>query len=114
MFQKGQKVVCIDDQFPREVHVVYAQLPKKDSVYTVRAVYIGRGKMLNAGHVKGLGNKPGDSDGEIGILLEELKNPADMFNLHGQELGFNAERFRSMDEISEDVVHEEPAELAVH
>ena len=114
MFQKGQKVVCIDDQFPREVHVVYAQLPKKDSVYTVRAVYIGRGKMLNAGHVKGLGNKPGDSDGEIGILLEELKNPADMFNLHGQELGFNAERFRSMEEISEDVVQEEPAELAMH
>ncbi len=114
MFQKGQKVVCIDDQFPREVHTVYAQLPKKDSIYTVRAVYIGRGKMLNAGHVKGLSNKPGDSDGEIGILVEELKNPADMFNLHGQELGFNAERFRTMDEISEDVVHHEPAELVAH
>ena len=114
MFQKGQKVVCIDDQFPREVHTVYAQLPKKDSVYTVRAVYIGRGKMLNAGHVKGLSNKPGDSDGEIGILVEELRNPADMFNLHGQELGFNAERFRTMEEISEDVVHHEPAELVAH
>ncbi len=114
MFQKGQKVVCIDDQFTREVHLVYTQLPKKDTTYTVRAVYIGRGKMLNAGHLKGLSNKPGDSDGEIGILVEELKNPADMFNLHGQELGFNAERFRSVEEISEDVFHEEPAELAAH
>ena len=114
MFQKGQKVVCIDDSFPREVRLVYAQLPKKDSVYTVRAVYIGRGKLLNAGHVKGLSNKPGDSDGEIGILLEELKNPPDIFNVHRQELGFNAERFRTMETASEDESLEVPAELAVH
>jgi hypothetical protein len=114
MFQKGQKVVCIDDSFPREVQLVYRQLPKKDSVYTVRAVYIGRGKMLNAGHMKGLNNKPGDSDGEIGILLEELKNPADAFNVHRQELGFNAERFRTMETVSEDETLEVPAELAAH
>ncbi len=114
MFQKGQKVVCIDDSFPREVQLVYRQLPKKDSVYTVRAVYIGRGKMLNAGHMKGLNNKPGDSDGEIGILLEELKNPADAFNVHRQELGFNAERFRTMETVSEHETLEVPAELAAH
>ncbi len=116
MFQKGQKVVCINDSFPKEVHLVYSQLPKKDSVYTVRAVYIGRGKMLNAGHVKGLSNKPGDSDGEIGILLEELKNPVDMFNVHRQELGFNSERFRTMETTTneEELVESVPAELALN
>lgn len=32
MFSKGQKVVCINDDFPPEAAVLFAELPKKDSV----------------------------------------------------------------------------------
>lgn len=87
MFQKGQKIVCINDDFPSLARKLYAQLPKKDSVYTVRAVYIGRGNYTAAGS--------GKMEGEIGVLLEEIRNPTDpalRTGLNG-ELGFNSERF---------------------
>ena len=87
MFQKGQKVVCINDDFPSPARKLYVQLPKKDSVYTVRAVYIGRGNYTAAGS--------GRMEGEIGVLLEEIRNPTDpslKAGLSG-ELGFNSERF---------------------
>ncbi|MBL6763419.1 MAG: hypothetical protein ISQ14_00575 [Verrucomicrobiae bacterium] len=109
MFQVGQQVVCIDDAFSKLVRAVYVQLPEEGKIYTVRAVYVGRGKIIN--------RKPGSSDGEIGILLQELKNPPDPKHLGGNELGFNSERFRSLSELSEDEVmhyHDEatePAEL---
>ena len=94
MFVKGQKVVCINDEFPDAALLLYSQLPKKDSVYTVRSVYIGRGNYTRA--------ESGQKDGEIGLLLEELLNPRDPSlknNLQG-ELGFNSERFAPL-------VHEE-------
>lgn len=94
MFVKGQKVVCVNDQFPAAALKLYSQLPKKDSVYTVRSVYIGRGNYTLA--------KSGQMEGEIGLLLEELINPRDpslKANLTG-ELGFNSERFAPL-------VHEE-------
>ncbi|MGB0581699.1 MAG: hypothetical protein ACPGVU_18540 [Limisphaerales bacterium] len=96
MFQVGQQVVCIDDAFPEIVKLVYEQLPKEGDIYTVRAVYVGRGKIVN--------KTAGSSDGEIGILLQELKNPPDPGHLGGNELGFNSERFRSLTELSEDEV----------
>ncbi len=87
MFQKGQKVVCINDEFPPLAYELFDQLPKKDSVYTVRAIYIGRGNLTRA--------ESGQKDGEIGVLLEEIRNPSDpalRTGLNG-ELGFNSERF---------------------
>jgi hypothetical protein len=105
MFQVGQQVVCIDDAFPEIVKLVYTQLPEEGKIYTVRAVYVGRGKIVN--------KKPGSSDGEIGILLQELQNPPDPKHLGGNELGFNAERFRSLTELTEDEVmhyHDEQSE----
>jgi hypothetical protein len=51
MFSKGQKVVCINDDFPPEAAVLFAELPKKDKVYTVRGMYIGRGSYYR--HVSG-------------------------------------------------------------
>ena len=94
MFVKGPKVVCINDEFPAAAKKLYSQLPKRDSVYTVRSVYIGRGNYTRA--------ESGQKDGEIGLLLEELVNPRDpslKSNLQG-ELGFNSERFAPL-------VHEE-------
>lgn len=96
MFQVGQQVVCIDDAFSEIVKLVYEQLPKEGDIYTVRAVYVGRGKIVN--------KTAGSSDGEIGILLQELKNPPDPNHLGGNELGFNSERFRSLTELTEDEV----------
>jgi hypothetical protein len=91
MFVKGQKVVCINDEFPALALEMYSQLPKKDSVYTIRSVFIGRGNLTKAGS--------GQQDGEIGILLEELVNPRDpalKTGLSG-ELGFNSERFAPLE-----------------
>ena len=83
MFAKGQKVVCINDDFPPIAHELFERLPVKDKVYTVRAVYVGRGNYTKAAS--------GKQDGEIGGLLEEIVNPRDP-GLNG-ELGFNSERF---------------------
>jgi hypothetical protein len=100
MFVKGQKVVCINDVFPPGVLKLYTQLPRKDCVYTVRAVYVGRGNLLQAGS--------GQQDGEIGVLLEEVVNPRDPAlkqGLHG-ELGFNSERFAPLETDTEENTEE--------
>jgi len=96
MFQVSQQVVCIDDEFTELVRVAYEQLPKEGDIYTVRAVYVGRGKFVN--------KTAGSSDGEIGILLQELSNPPDPGHLGGNELGFKCERFRSLTELTEEEV----------
>lgn len=87
MFAKGQKVVCINDDFPPLARELFVQLPSKGKVYTVRAVYIGRGNLVRS--------ESGQKDGEIGVLLEEVRNPRDpalRTGLDG-EMGFNSERF---------------------
>jgi hypothetical protein len=42
MFQNGQRVVCIDDQFDPWVYDLYKELPKRNKTYTVRAMGAGR------------------------------------------------------------------------
>ena len=96
MFAKGQKVVCINDEFPPMARLMFKALPVKDVVYTVRAIYIGRGNYTRA--------DSGKKDGEIGVLLEELVNPRDpsmKAGLNG-ELGFNSERFAPLESDTED------------
>ena len=96
MFSKGQRVVCINDDFPPLAYELFENLPKKDSVYTVRACYIGRGNLTRA--------DSGKKDGEIGVLLEEIRNPRDpalKSGLNG-EMGFNSERFAPLEEKSDD------------
>ncbi len=110
MFTKGQKVVCINDEFPALALEMYSQLPKKGSVYTVRSVYIGRGNLTKA--------ESGQKDGEIGLLLEELVNPRDpalKTGLSG-ELGFNSERFAPLEfnHDSEAIAEEEVDEDLIH
>ncbi len=104
MFSPGQKVACVDDQFPLGIEKLYTALPKKDSTYTVRDLVPG----------VSLAN----SEGETALYLVELVNPA---NRHGIEYGFNAERFAPLqtdeDELeeaySETEYAEEEAPLAV-
>ncbi|NBW57710.1 hypothetical protein EBR43_07995 [bacterium] len=89
---KGQKVVCINDQFEPWVYKIYAEVPKKDSTYTVRDVYIGK---------QDLKDKDG---GSVGITLKEIRNPIDPTCKSGpQELGFNSERFAPLEELDSEI-----------
>jgi hypothetical protein len=85
---KGQKVVCINDTFTPTIRALYQQLPVKDDIYTIREVFLGREKIV----------KGGDS-ATVGLLLNELRNPADPFHQGQQELGFSSERFAPIQEL---------------
>jgi len=99
----GQEVVCVDDYFPGPLAKYYANLPVKGKTYTIRAVFIGRRVMHT---------KPGAADGEIGVLLQELINGTDPRNKHGQELGFNAERFRPLESMDTSTENEDELVMA--
>ena len=107
MFQVGQRVVCINDDFEPWVYDLYRSLPKKDQIYTVRAVGVGRSNPTFAvnddAEIKLTG-----AEFDMLILLKELINPDDPHSSVKQELGFRAERFAP---LQEDTVEEEEAEL---
>lgn len=69
--------MCIDDRFPPEIFIYYANLPSKNVVYTIRGVEVG----------VGLKGEP-----EIAVTLFELVNPASSTPPH-RERGFKIERF---------------------
>lgn len=95
---KGQKVVCINDQFPAIVRAIYKQLPVKGDTYTIREVFLGREKVVKAG-----------DSATVGLLLVELVNPPDPLHRGQQELGFNSERFAPLEELPDEVAEEEVA-----
>src|ERR1700760_1711232 len=84
---KGQKVVCINDEFSQFIRASYTNLPVKGVTYTIREVFLGREKVV----------KGGDS-ATLGLLLMELTNPPDPFHAGQQELGFSSERFAPLEE----------------
>ena len=98
MFSPGQKVACIDDQFPLGIEKLYTALPRKDEIYTIRDLLPGVSLQ--------------NSEGEVALYLVELVNPA---NRHGVEYGFNAERFAPLQTDEDEAVEyedsfaEEPA-----
>jgi hypothetical protein len=96
--QVGDKVVCVNDQFPKPLAKYYLNLPIKDKVYTVRAVYVGRGIMHPISDA---------APTEIGLLLLELVNGIDPRSKQLQELGFNSERFRPLRYLHDDSEDEE-------
>ena len=108
MFKNGQRVVCINDDFEPWVYDLYRSLPKKDSVYTVRSVGMGRSNPTFAvnddAEIKLTG-----AEFDFLILLKELLNPDDPHSSVKQELGFRAERFAP---LQEDEAEEEEGELA--
>lgn len=91
IMQIGQKVVCVNDEFTPLVRKLFKELPEKGKVYVVRSVFLGRSKPLNV--------TPGDTDGEVGLLLVGVNNPPDPVHLYHQELGFSSERFRPLEEV---------------
>ena len=100
--QVGQKVVCVDDHFPKPLAQYYVNLPIKDKIYTIRAVFVGR-RMMHP--------TAGSGDTEIGLLLQELINGKDPRNKHLQELGFNSERFRPLQHLDAESENENENEL---
>jgi hypothetical protein len=95
MFDKGQKLACINDDFSATVRRLYRQLPRKNGIYTVRDVRIGR---LNVTSASG-----GANGVSYLVLLEELHNPDDpyMRDGAGEEMGFRSDRFAPLEEIEE-------------
>ena len=75
-FYVGQKVICIDDKFPRAVLDWCNSLPIAGYIYTIRAMQVGQDR------VTGLSN--------LGLLLEEIVNPPSGW---GCEAGFCHYRF---------------------
>lgn len=96
MFMPGQKVACVDDNFPLGIEKLYKALPRKDEIYTVRDLVPG----------VSLSN----SEGETAIYLVELVNPS---NSHGIEYGFNAERFAPLNTVEDELEESVPEESFV-
>lgn len=92
MFEVGQKVACINDDFSPTIRHLYRQLPVKDEIYTVRYVCIGRSQVTSE-----VGSENAIS---YRILLEELHNPDDpyMHENAAEELGFRSDRFAPLEE----------------
>jgi hypothetical protein len=80
----GQKVVCVDDQFPLEVTKYYTALPIAGVTYVIREVSVGVNWKAEPG--------------EVCLHLVGLVNPCSDTPPY-PERGFNAERFRPLDEI---------------
>lgn len=107
MFQTGQKVVCINDQFEPWVYDLYRALPKKGRTYTVRALSVGRSNPKFSVN-EDAEIKLTDAEFDILLLLKELQNPDDPHSSVKQELGFRSERFAPLEEDTEE---EEEGEL---
>jgi hypothetical protein len=97
MFQTGQRVVCIDDRFDPWVYDLYKSLPRKNGIYTVRALGVGRSNPTFAIDDDAKLQITG-ADFDLLLLLEELDNPDDPHSSIQQELGFRAERFAPLEE----------------
>jgi hypothetical protein len=89
MFKTGQQVVCIDDQFDPWVFDLYKSLPKKDEIYTVRALRAGRSNpqfvVNDDAEIKLAG-----AEFDLLLLLKELNNPDDPHSSVKQEMGAGA------------------------
>lgn len=107
MFKTGQRVACINADFDAWVYDLYTALPKKDGIYTVRAVKPGRSNpTFEVDSDANLQMTAADFD--ILVLLEELVNPNDPHSSIKQELGFRGDRFAP---LQEDLEEEEAVEL---
>ena len=108
----GAKVVCVDDVFPGAIKEFYLALPVKGAVYTVREVTLGREKLAVVKDGQIVPNGASEESVTVRVLLHELVNPLDPFNGLRSELGFNAERFREIEEEHAEESREAEAELA--
>lgn len=76
MWDKGQKVLCVDDRFSGGVWDWGDQLPRRGRVYTIQSAH------WSQNHDTGIW--------EFSYLVEELKNPED-------QLSFAARHFQALE-----------------
>jgi len=83
----GDKVVCVDDNFPDWVNKLYTSLPKGGVQYVIRAT--------SNGVAHEAGRKP-----SLVVWLLGVSNPVS--EASGQEYGFQPRRFRLLDELKQE------------
>lgn len=90
MYEKNDRVVCIQDYIHPEIAYLYKQTPKKGQIYTIRECSIGTTNVFAA-----------DQNVTFKVLLEELINDVDPFTTQGcqEELGFRSDRFAPVEKI---------------
>lgn len=93
----GQKVVCVDDAAPAHLRIHYTAWIKKGTVYVVRGVFLGV-------------DYQSANPGEVGVYLLGLHNPKSNVPPF-PERGFNAQRFRPIEEMPVKETVEEEAEI---
>ena len=93
MFVTGQKVVCIDDKAPMWIKQLYTQWIQEGLTYVVRGVTVGISFSDS--------NQP--QEGEICVYLVGVVNPTSE-KAPFRERGFNAMRFRPLDELTTDEI----------
>jgi hypothetical protein len=93
MFETGEKVVCVNDDFPPLVRRIYQRLPTKDEIYTVRECSLGR--LKSGGPDSGISYR---------VLLVELVNGPDPYMNpdHAEELGFRSDRFAPLIDVEDE------------
>lgn len=102
MFNKGEKVVCINDEITDPetklfVDSFYTDWPKKGNTYTVRECTLGRGKPI-------VDAKDEQGTTRFLVYLEELINPIDHRTINSsnpQEFGFCSSRFATLEQLKE-------------
>ena len=89
----GQKVVCIDDSAPAYLRAHYSSWIRKGTVYVVRGIFLGV-------------DYQSANPGEVGVYLLGIHNPLSSMPPY-PERGFNAQRFRPIEELPARVKKEE-------
>jgi hypothetical protein len=95
--KEGQKVVCVDDSAPAQVREHYTSWISKGTVYVIRGVFLGV-------------DYQSASAGEVGVYLLGIHNPKSNVPPF-PERGFNALRFRPIEEHTVRVEKEVEAEV---
>lgn len=97
MFQKGQRVVCVNDTFSPGIRSFFTALPVKDKQYIVRGV--APGVQIDA------------KTEDISVYLEGLHNPCSNVPPF-RERGFSMDRFAPLEELPVPPVEEsKPVEV---
>lgn len=94
MYSLGDKVVCMDEDYPDWALDLYDQLPMKGKTYTIRNVSIGRSDI----------DDQGTDSLVVSYLLNEITNRNDPHFIGGkEELRFNESHFMLLEEFNKRV-----------
>lgn len=93
MFEPGEKVVCINDDFDPKMVEDFVYLPTKDEIYTIREVGLGRTHLTSP-------------NGSVSykVTLVEMVNPPDPRRPSDpEELGFRSDRFAPLLDVEQEL-----------